>query len=346
MSTTQALDTGSITAINGTYGSGCLERSGSWSVLVSGSGGLTNAALTVVKNNTACILTLTSIAAAGQTYTAVSSIAMTDTYSSASAFGAGDAGAVQFYANAKLSSISFAGDFIVNVLVSGDPTAAMSTVTGTVLGAASSFAVLAGTSIADTGTTTIDNNIGVSPGATPGTDISSSLSGQPSPTGMQYDGSGTLAGQAQTDLTSATSALHGMSCPADHNLAIELGGLTLTPGVYCFGSTAALTGTLTLDAGGDPAAFWVFQIGTAITVAANANVLLINGLMNGGSACKVYWLIGTVATLGADDSFLGNIMAGTDITLGAGTTLLPGRVLAQAGMVTLDTNTISAAACQ
>jgi Ice-binding-like len=340
MSMTQALADGSITEIDGTYGSGCAERSGSWSIRVSGTG-MTDPPLTVVRNNAACVLTLTSLVA-DQTYTTVSPIALTDTYAgAASAFEAGDAGGVRFYANAKLDPAGFAGDFVVTVVVSGDPNASMSTVTAGVLGAASSFAVLAGSAVACSATppSAIAGDVGVSPGV----DLTSVTPGQPSP-GTRYAGVGTRAEQAQTDLVAAMSAFNSMPCPTANDLTTksDLGGKTLAPGVYCFGSTAALTGALILDAGDDPDATWVFQIGTAITTAADSTVQVING----GSGCKVYWLIGSAATLGANDAFLGNMMAGQAITLGVGTTVLPGRVLAHAGGVTLDGNTISATACQ
>jgi Ice-binding-like len=341
MSTTQALADGSLKAINGTYGSGCLQRSGSWSLLVSGTGALTNAPLTVVKDNTACVLTLTSLVA-DQTYTPVSSIDMSASYLDvASAFEAGVGGPVEFYANAKLDSASFAGDFVVTVLVSGDPSAARSAVTGGVLGKASSFAVLAGSTITCGASTPMImvGDIGVSAVTT----LSTIPSDQPEG-GSRYVGPGSLAVQAQTDLTAGYNALHGMTCPpATNNLSgKDLGGQVLIPGVYCFDTSANITGTLELDADGNTDPFWVFQIGSTLTTGLSAQVTMPSG----GSACRVYWNVGSSATLGADTAFLGTILAGDAITLGTGATVLTGRTLAQGGAVTLDGNTISAAACQ
>ena len=331
VSTTQALDDGSITAINGTYGADCLDRTGSWTILVSGTTA-TNPLLSVVKNNVDCELTLTSLVA-DQTYTAVSSIAMTASYADgASAFTVGDAGAVRFYANAKLDSTTFAGNFVVTVLVSGNPSAATSTVTGGVLGRAKTFAVL-GASITF-GDSSMNGDVGSS-----GT-LGPLPPGQPT-NGTAYEGTGSLADQAETDLLAGYDALVGMTCPLANDLsAFDLGG-TLPPGVYCFDASADMTTDLVLDAGGDPSAFWVFQIASALTTGANTNVTVTNS----GSACKVYWNLGSAATLGAGSTFRGTILATTSITAGTGARVPEGRLLAR-GAVTLDANTISVPTCE
>jgi len=116
----------------------------------------------------------------------------------------------------------------------------------------------------------------------------------------------------------------------------DLGGLTLSPGVYCFSSSAQLTGTLTLDAQGNGNALFVIQIGSTITTASNSSVLLING----GQACNVFWQVGSSATLGTDTAFVGNILALTSITLTTGADV-SGRALARNGAVTMDTNNVS-----
>jgi hypothetical protein len=125
---THALSAGSLKAVNGTYGAGCLDKSsGAWSVRISGSDPLDNAPLTVVTDNAACELTVTSLDA-DQKYMGDPTILMTTSYqSSASAFAPivdGGAGALAFYANAKLSSASFASAFVVHILYSDDPNAA------------------------------------------------------------------------------------------------------------------------------------------------------------------------------------------------------------------------------
>jgi len=138
---------------------------------------------------------------------------------------------------------------------------------------------------------------------------------------------------AHTDLmtayTAADTAPGGVDGPAD------LGGATLTPGVYTFASTADWPAdanrTLTLDGGGNANAQWIFQVGSGLTTPADAIVALING----ASADHVFWQITSSAALGATNTFAGNILAQTSITLGGGT--LNGRALAIDGAVTIGT---------
>jgi hypothetical protein len=135
---------------------------------------------------------------------------------------------------------------------------------------------------------------------------------------------------ASAAYTAAFNATGGVPGPGN------LGGSTLTPGVYTYGAIAPWavgTGPLTLDGTGyDPSAQWIFQIGTGLTTPADAIVLLINA-----SANNVFWQIGTDCTLGARNTFAGNILAGAGITLGGGT--LNGRALAGT-LVSIDTATI------
>jgi hypothetical protein len=115
----------------------------------------------------------------------------------------------------------------------------------------------------------------------------------------------------------------------------DLGGKDLAPGVYCYSSTAQLTGTLTLT--GSATDVWVFQIGSTLTTAASSKITLAGS----AQARNVYWQVGTSATLGASNApFLGTIIANASIGLGASTSLT-GRALAQTGAVTLDTNVIT-----
>ena len=210
---------------------------------------------------------------------------------------------------------------------------------GGILGSAKKFAVLAGSMISITPSpplTTIVGDVGVSPG----TAIATLPPGQP--VGNIYAG-GPVALQAESDLTTAYNSLAGMPClPANDRTGVDLGGKTLAPGVYCFPNTSAgITGNLVLDAQLDPNAVWVIQVGSTLTTATNATVSVING----GSACNVYWQIGSSATLGTGTKFVGNIVALTSITLVTGSSVLVGRTLARNGAVTLDGNAISAAAC-
>jgi hypothetical protein len=203
------------------------------------------------------------------------------------------------------------------------------------LGTAQNFAVLGGSTVTNTGPTAITGNVGVSPG--------SSVTGFPPGvvTGGSIHAADAVAGQAQTDLTAAYNAAAGTPCSV--NLTGQnLGGLTLTPGVYCFSSSASLTGTLTLNFQGNPNAAFLFQVGSSLTTASGSSVVAIN---SGATSCppNVNWQIGSSATLGTGSSLLGNILALTSITLTTGTNL-SGRALARNGAVTLDTNTIASCA--
>jgi type VI secretion system secreted protein VgrG len=144
-----------------------------------------------------------------------------------------------------------------------------------------------------------------------------------------------LASDAQTDANTAYNILAGE--PSDKSLTGQgLGGLTLTPGVYTFTSSAQLTGTLTLDAQGDLTAVWVFQIGSTLTTASSSSVVLENG----GGSCHVFWQIGSSASLGTGTSFMGTIIAQTSITADTGANVT-GRLLALTGAVTLDDNNVN-----
>lgn len=200
------------------------------------------------------------------------------------------------------------------------------------LASAESFAVLANTTITNTGNTIINGDLGLSPGT--------SVTGFPPGVvnGSTHIADATAA-QAQTDANSAYSVLLGETCTTDLT-GMDLGGMTLTPGVYCFTSSAALTGTLTLDALGDPTAHFVFQIGSTLTTAANSDVKLVNS----ASACSVSWQVGSSATFGAATNFVGTVIALTSITAGAGS-IFDGHLFALEGAITLDTNQVSVPEC-
>jgi len=148
-----------------------------------------------------------------------------------------------------------------------------------------------------------------------------------------------VAEQAKVDLVTAYN--DAASRGPTTTVATELGGQTLTEGVYASAAgTFGITGTLTLDAQGDPNAVFVFQMASTLVTASASSVNLING----AEACNVFWQVGSSATLGTDSSFSGNILALTSITLTTGATV-EGRALARNGAVTLDTNTITRAVC-
>lgn len=223
-------------------------------------------------------------------------------------------------------SILFGGSFLQSQ-------AAPLMATAPSLGTASSFAVLGGSTVTNTGSTAVHGDLGVSPG--------NAVTGFPPGTvvGGTIHAADALAGQAQADTTTAYNQLAGQPCTADMT-GQDLGGKTLTAGVYCFSSSAQLTGALTLNAQGSADAVFVFKIGSALTTASGSSVVIING----GSPCNVYWQIGSSATIGTTTAFSGNILALTSITLNTGAGV-SGRALARNGAVTLDTNNIGSAGC-
>jgi hypothetical protein len=198
------------------------------------------------------------------------------------------------------------------------------------LGSAATFTILGGVTVTNTGaTTTITGDVGVSPGNA----ITGIPPGQPT-SGSIHAGDATAA-TAQGDLTTAYNDLAGRACGTNLT-SQDLGGMTLAPGVYCFNSSAALTGTLTFDGQGDANAVFVIQIGSTLTTASSAAVDLIGN----AEAQNVYWQVGSSATLGTGTAFAGNIVALQSITLTTGASL-SGRALARNGAVTLDTNAIT-----
>ena len=200
------------------------------------------------------------------------------------------------------------------------------------LGAATSFSVLGGQSVDNTGPSVVGGDLGVSPG----TSITGFPPGIVNGVIHQADA---VALQAQADVVIAYDQLAGQTCDTDLT-GQDLGGMTLVEGVYCFSSDAQLTGQLTLDAQGNDAAVWVFQIASMLNTASSASVLIING----GGPCNVFWQVGSSATLGTGNTFVGNILALTSISLATNTNV-SGRALARNGSVTMDSNNISIESC-
>jgi hypothetical protein len=199
-------------------------------------------------------------------------------------------------------------------------------------GTADSFAVLGGSGITNTGPTTIFGDLGTFPTLT--------ITGIPTLTinGTNHGGDA-VTQAAKTDLVTAYDIAAGLTPTATIG-TVDIGGRTLTPGVYFSGSSIGLTGTLTLDGGGDPNATFVFQAGSTLTTASASHVVLING----AQSCNVFWQVGSSATLGTYSSLRGSILALTSITVTTGVTI-DGRVLARNGAVTLDSDTITKPSC-
>jgi type VI secretion system secreted protein VgrG len=199
-----------------------------------------------------------------------------------------------------------------------------------ILGSAETFAVLGGSTVTNSGPTVIDGDLGVTPGT--------AITGSPSViNGSIYTGADPVALQAHADAITAYNFVAAQ--PTGTNLSGQnLGGLTLTSGVYTFDTSAQLTGTLTLDTLGDPNAIFYFRIGTTFTTDALSSVVTVG--LDGAPAPNIVWLVGTSATIGADTALEGTILAQTSISLGANASIL-GRALAIDGAVTMDSNNIS-----
>ncbi len=200
------------------------------------------------------------------------------------------------------------------------------------LGTAAAFSVLAGQSVTNTGPTTVSGDLGVSPG--------SSVTGFPPGIVLGTTHvADAAAATAQADLTTAYNDAAGRAPTAP--VSGDIGGQTFNAGVYNSTSTLGLTGTVTLDAQGDPNAVFIFQVGSALTTASSSVVNLVNG----AQACNVFWQVGSSATLGTTSNFRGTIMALTSITVNTGATLT-GRALARNGSVSLDTDSITTTICE
>jgi len=202
------------------------------------------------------------------------------------------------------------------------------------LGTAADYAIVANTTITNTGVSVIDGNLAL---------VGPSVTGLAGVVTGRSDIGNAAAARAEADVLSAHQDATGAG-PVTDMSGVDLGGMTLSPGIYHFGSSAALHGTLTLDGGGASNATFIFQIGSTLTTGTGARVRLING----ADGCAVFWAVGSSATIGTATSLQGNLMALVSITMTTGATIgvgggrNGGRAFAQNGAITLDTNVIIA----
>jgi hypothetical protein len=209
------------------------------------------------------------------------------------------------------------------------------------LGTAGTFTVLGGSTVTNTGFTVInaDTGVGGNLGVSPGSSVTGFPPGVVTPPGAQDVGDA-AAGSAETNAGHALSVAQGLT--PNHTFAPvwDLVGQTFTAGVYNDPSSFALSGTVTLDGGGNPDSVFVFQAGSTLITSASSIVALTNG----AQACNVFWAVGSSATLGATSLFNGTILASVSATIGDGTQV-QGRVLAGSGAVTLSDDVIHTPAC-
>lgn len=218
-------------------------------------------------------------------------------------------------------------------LVLGSLGGSASAVEATVgLGTAGSYVVLAGTTVTNTGPSTVQGSLGVSPG--------SEVTGFPP--GVVSNGSIHAADaealNAQAAVTTAFNDAAGRSSTGA--ISADLAGMTLIPGVYT-GGELALSGTLTLDGKGDPNAVFVFQAASTLVTGSSSKV----SLTGGAAACNVFWQVGSSATIGTSSSFVGTVLALTSIAAKTDASI-QGRLLARNGAVTLESNTFSLPSCR
>ena len=271
----------------------------------------------LLKQGTTSVSGLVSYTGLTATFDPASTLASNTTYTATITTGAKD-----------LAGNALQSNFVWSFTTSTSSSACSQTGVG--LGSAASFAVLAGATVTNTGPTTVTGDLGVSPGSAvtgfpPGTVVGGTIhTGDPAAEG------------ALANLTIAYNDAAGRTlCPV--TVAGNLGGLTLTPGLYK--STSGLeisSGDLTLDAQGNASAVFIFQMASTLNTAAGLHVILAGG----ANASNVFWQVGSSATLGTNSTFVGTIMADQSISFTTGATL-DGRALARIGAVTLDTNTVT-----
>jgi hypothetical protein len=223
--------------------------------------------------------------------------------------------------------ILVAGGLLAGMLFTGVAVAAPATVG---LGTAASYSVLAGSTVTNTGPTTMFGDLGLAPG--------SSVTGAPHVLGQTHVDDA-VAIEAKLNLTTAYNA--AASRPTEGSAGTDLAGQTFTPGVRTASGALLLSaGSVVLDAQGDPNAVFIFQIGSTLITGSNTTVQLING----AQACNVFWQVGSSATLGTGTRFVGTVMAADTITANTAATI-HGRLLAQTAAVNMDTNTITQSNC-
>lgn len=222
------------------------------------------------------------------------------------------------------------------ILVMTAPTMILAAEPTVNLGSTSDYAVLAGSTITNTGTTVINGSGGGNVGLYPGTIFTGETSATISGAVHLADAA---AGLAKDDLVIAYDDAVGR-LPVTR-IPTELGETTLTPGVYdSADGTFQITGTLTLDAQGDPDGVFIFKTASTLITASDSNVVLTDG----ARYCRTFWSVGSSATLGTNSHFVGHIFAMSSITATTGATV-QGQLLAHNGAVTLDSNTITNGVC-
>lgn len=206
------------------------------------------------------------------------------------------------------------------------------------LGTAGNFAVLAGSGITNTGPSSVYGSVGSYPtGTETGAGTVTVSNG-----GTYLADANNISSTAKTDLTAAfvfASALTNATSLS--GTSYDLGGTTLTPGVYDISTSGAITGVLTLNYQNNANAQFVIRMGSTFGPTVGSSVIEANRTAGTPSGCRVFWIVGTSATLGVNSTIVGNILAASAITLNTGAKILNGSALARNTAVAMDTNTIT-----
>ncbi len=201
------------------------------------------------------------------------------------------------------------------------------------------FVILAGSLISNIPTSAITGNIGLSPAARSFitgfglTEVTGTIyaADDVAPAGVPA-----LLTAAKGDLTTAYNDAAGRTAMDIVLLAGNIGGLTLTPGLYkSSGSLQISSGDLTFDAKGNADAVFIIQIASTLNTSSGRNVILSGG----AKASNIFWQVGTSATLGTTSVFKGTIMANQSISLNTGAAV-EGRLFARIAEVTLASNVV------
>jgi hypothetical protein len=201
--------------------------------------------------------------------------------------------------------------------------------TAVTLAAAGNFAILAGSEVTNTGATNITGDLGLSPGTSVGGFPPGILNGT-----LRINDN--ISNQGKLDLTTAYNDAAGRSATDMVTLSGNIGGLTLTPGLYKSTSSLAISsGDLTFDALGNANAVFIIQIASSLTTTSARKIILADRAL----ASNIFWQVGSSATFGTTSVFKGRVLAMESISFETGATL-EGSAMARSGGITLDGNTI------
>jgi Ice-binding-like len=221
-------------------------------------------------------------------------------------------------------------DDALDLLAGGAALNVVPTLATTILGAFKNTAGLAGAGVTNTGNSVVGGDLSTYPTA--------SITGFPPGvvTGTQHPADAT-ATAAQAQDTFAASYLSHQPTFQLSATTYDGAGVTLPPGQYSVGSSMTVgSGTLTLDAGGNPNARWIFTTGSTFSLANGTSITLVNG----AQVDNVFFYVGSSATLGTTSTMRGNIVAATSITVNH-LAAVHGRLWCSSGSLTLDTNAVS-----